>query len=293
MKIIVTGSLGHIGSPLTRELVAKGHSVTVISSNPEKQVAIESLGARAAIGKVEDSLFLKEMFLGADAVYCMTPPNFLATDQIEYYEQSAKYYADAIRYAGVKRVVYLSSYGADLPSGTGFIEGSYKAEQVLNAITGISLTYIRPGYFYYNLLGFISMIKSLGFMGTVYGEADKLAMVSPMDIADAIMEEVTQITSTNGVRYVYSDDRTCNEVAAVLGTAIGIPELKWQILAEEQVMQALLANGLSENAAMNLIALGNATHSGILRTEFEKYRPGIGKVSLEDFAIEFASVYNQ
>lgn len=33
MKIIVTGSLGLINTPLTKELVQKGHTVTVISSN--------------------------------------------------------------------------------------------------------------------------------------------------------------------------------------------------------------------------------------------------------------------
>lgn len=37
MKIILTGSLRHIGKPLTEGLVQKGHAVTVISSKPEKQ----------------------------------------------------------------------------------------------------------------------------------------------------------------------------------------------------------------------------------------------------------------
>jgi nucleoside-diphosphate-sugar epimerase len=32
MKIVVTGSLGNISKPLTKELVQKKHSVTVISS---------------------------------------------------------------------------------------------------------------------------------------------------------------------------------------------------------------------------------------------------------------------
>ncbi len=34
MNIVLTGSLGNIGKPLTQELVQKRHSVTVISSNP-------------------------------------------------------------------------------------------------------------------------------------------------------------------------------------------------------------------------------------------------------------------
>ena len=58
MKIIVTGSLGHVGKPLTEELVGKGHSVTVVSSKAERQKDIEALGAKAAIGTMENADFL-------------------------------------------------------------------------------------------------------------------------------------------------------------------------------------------------------------------------------------------
>lgn len=44
MKIVVTGSLGHISKPLTVELAEKGHTITVISSKAEKQKDIEGLG---------------------------------------------------------------------------------------------------------------------------------------------------------------------------------------------------------------------------------------------------------
>ena len=37
MKIIITGSLGHISKPLTIALVKKGDAVTVISSNVAKK----------------------------------------------------------------------------------------------------------------------------------------------------------------------------------------------------------------------------------------------------------------
>lgn len=58
MKVIVTGSLGNIGKPLTTQLVQKGHTVTVISSKSEKQKDIEANGARAAIGSLSDVDFL-------------------------------------------------------------------------------------------------------------------------------------------------------------------------------------------------------------------------------------------
>lgn len=293
MKIVVTGSLGNISKPLTQELVQKGHSVTVISSNAERQKDIEALDAKAVIGSIEDIELLTNTFKDADAVYCMNPPNFNEPDQIAYYERIGNSFALSIQQSEIKRVVYLSSYGAHLPSGTGFITGSYKTEKILEAIPGISLTFIRPTFFYYNLLGFIGMIKTAGFIGSVYGSEDKLAMVSPKDIATAVSEEITQLNRIRKVRYVTSDDRTCNEIAQVLGEAIGIPDLKWLTLPKEQVMKSLLSNGLSENAAANLIELGEAIHNGRLREDYDLNKPIFGKVRLEDFAKEFAAVYHQ
>ena len=43
MTITLAGSLGHIGRPLTETLLAHGHAVRVISSNPDRAAAIESL----------------------------------------------------------------------------------------------------------------------------------------------------------------------------------------------------------------------------------------------------------
>ncbi len=52
MKIVLTGSLGNIGRPLTQALTEQGHTITVISSSDSRQKDIEALGAKAAIGKM-------------------------------------------------------------------------------------------------------------------------------------------------------------------------------------------------------------------------------------------------
>lgn len=74
MKIVLTGSPGHISRPLTQLLVLNRIEVTVISSKPERRTDIEALGASAAIGSVTDVDFLANSFTGAGAVYTMTPP---------------------------------------------------------------------------------------------------------------------------------------------------------------------------------------------------------------------------
>ena len=58
MKIVVTGSLGNVSKPLAQKLVKAAHDVVVISSKAEKVKAIEEIGAKAAIGSLEDVNFL-------------------------------------------------------------------------------------------------------------------------------------------------------------------------------------------------------------------------------------------
>lgn len=292
MKIVITGSLGHIGQPLTATLLELGHSVTVVSSNPGKRDAIEALGAIPAIGSLADQTFLTGLLREANAVYCMVPPNYTHPDQLAYYGDIGAVYAQAIRQSGIKRVVYLSSYGAHLASGTGFITGSYRGEQLLNGLPGISLTHIRPSFFYYNLLNFIGMIKTAGFMGSVYGGEDRLTMVSPQDIAAAVADELTRQYDISPIRYVASDDRTCNEVAAVLGKAIGMPGLTWKVLPKEAVKQAMQQHGMGAAAADKYVELGEAIHSGRLRADYDLHTPVFGKITLEEYALEFAQIYH-
>src|SRR6185437_5628420 len=124
MKIVITGSLGHISKPLTQELIQKGHSVTVISSKSEKQKDIEALGATAAIGTIEDVGFLTGTFTGADAVYTMIPPGNILGPNLDLraqIHQIANDYKQAIEQSSVKRVVQLSSIGAHMDKGNGIL----------------------------------------------------------------------------------------------------------------------------------------------------------------------------
>ncbi len=107
MKITVTGSLGYVSTPLIKELIKKGHSVTVISSKAEKQAAIEAIGAKAAIGTIEDVNFLIDNFKNADAVYCMialdggfNDPDNTAGNLIARADAVANNYTKAIELSG-------------------------------------------------------------------------------------------------------------------------------------------------------------------------------------------------
>jgi uncharacterized protein YbjT (DUF2867 family) len=279
MKIIITGSLGHISKPLTQILVGQGHQVTVISSNPEKRMAITEIGARAAIGSVEDQDFLVNVFSGAEAVYTMVPPvSYMEPDldPIKHFSKIGSNYVTAIRQSGISRVVNLSSWGAHRDNGTGGIVGTYYLENIINELPAdIIITHIRPTSFYYNLFGLIPVIKYTGKIAANYGAEDRTVLVSPNDIADVVAE------------------LTCNEVAAILGEAIGKPDLQWELISNEQAQQNLERAGLPKRSAALLVELQAGHHNGLIAEDYYKNRPELGKVKTIDFAKEFAIAYQK
>lgn len=294
MKYVVTGSLGHISKPLAQQLIQSGHQVTIISSKPDKIGEIEKIGAKAAIGSVEDTAFLIKSFTGADAIYTMVPPFFTSQNWLEQITQVGRNYAEAIREAGVKYVVNLSSIGAHLPEGCGPVSGIYYVEQALNELENVNVKHLRPGYFYYNFLNNAGMVKHLGIIGGNFGADTKLALADTSDIAEAAAEELLHLNfSGNSNRYIVSDERTTHEIATVLGNAVGKPDLRWVDFSDEDTKAAMLQNGLPEEMAAKYTEMGAALRSGEMAAEYQQQKPiALSKTKLESFAPTFAQAYN-
>jgi len=282
MNIVLTGSLGNIGKPLATELITKGHSVTIISSNTDKQKEIETIGAKAAIGSIGDVNFLTTTFAGADAVYCMIPFNFMEEDQTAYFKNIETNYVQAIRQNEIENVVFLTGWAADT-------EASY----LLNQLSDRTVIELRPGYFYTNFYNDINIIKQHGTLMAGYGGDDKIAFVSPDDIAEAAFEELTTPFQGKRARYVASEELTCNEAATILGEAIGKPDLKWIALSEEQLLDGLIQSGFPQQLAHDFVKMQVETHSGKTFENYLKNRPALGKAKLKEFAKEFAKAYHQ
>jgi len=297
MKIIVTGSLGHISKPLSIELIKKGHNVTIVSSDTEKRFAIEDMGAKAAIGSVQDEEFLVTTFAGADAVYTMVPPvSYMQADldPVAHFSNIGRNYASAILSSGIQKVVNLSSWGAHRDNGTGGIVGSYYLEKIMNSLPStISITNIRPASFYYNLYSSIPTIKYTGSIVANYGAEDRIVMVAPEDIAVAVAEELQATNKGRRMRYVASEELTCNEVASILGNAIGKPDLQWKIISDDQMQHNLETAGLPPKSAALLVELQAGHHKGLIAEDYYLNRPVLGKVKLVDFAKDFAKAFNK
>ncbi|MBB6330998.1 uncharacterized protein YbjT (DUF2867 family) [Chryseobacterium sediminis] len=298
MNIVLTGSIGNIGKPLTKELVQKGHSVTVISSNEERKSAIEALGAKAVIGSMFDVDFLTETFTGADIVYLMETMEAAGDmfdkniDFIGKISEIGEHYKTAVERSGVKKIVHLSSIGAHTDQGTGIIVFHHHVEQILKQLPDdIAIKFIRPVGIYFNMFSFIHTIKNKGAIISNWGGDQKEPWVSPLDIADVIAEEIEKPFDGRTIHYVASDEVSPNEIAKALGKSIGKPDLQWKVISDQELLKSWLDIGFNEQVSKGFVETQAAQRSGILYEDYDQHPPVLGKVKLADFAREFAEVY--
>lgn len=301
MNIVLTGSIGNIGKPLTQSLIKNGHAVTVISSNAERQPAIEALGAQAAIGSIQDASFLVKTFQGADIVYLMETLDATGgdmsekeTDFIGLISQIGRNYKQAIEQSGVKKVIHLSSIGAHMDKGNGFLVFHHNVENILKQLPAeVTIKTLRPVGFYTNMFSFISTIKNKGAIISNYGGSQKEPWVSPLDIAAVIAEEMELPFEGRTIRYIASDEVSPDEIAVALGKAIGKPDLQWKVISDEQLLNSWLSIGFNPQIAQGFIEMQANQGSGRLYEDYYRNRPVLGKVKLAEFAKNFAAVYQQ
>lgn len=294
MKLLLTGSLGHIGLPLTKQLIKDGHDVTVISSNQDRTASIEKLGAHALIGNMLDQKFLTEALKKVDGAYLMTSLAHADTGTPEQVSKRvSKTYANAVKNSGIKNIVNLSSVGADQGPEVGTLHMYQNIESAINQIEGINVTHIRPTSMYYNLLNNIMVIKKAGAIYENYPGDVLGSFVAPEDIALVIAEALENPQTGINVKYVASDEKTGEEVAQILGDAIG-KKIKWVQISDGDKLTSLLNVGIPEELATGLTRMGAAHALPAFYADYHKNQPTLGKTKLADFAkTDFAVAYNK
>ena len=126
-----------------------------------------------------------------------------------------------------------------------------------------------------------------------YAGSNHLPLVNPADIADAAAEEMEQPITGKSIRYLVSDERTADEVASVLGAAIGKSDLKWVEFSDTDPLGGMKKAGLPEEIAKNYTEMGTAVRENKFWDDYIKHKPAVlGKRKFAEFAREFAAAYN-
>jgi len=291
--ITVMGATGQTGSKIARALLAAGEEVRALGRSREKLAALAADGAEARAGDTADAGFLTEAFRGAEAVYTLLPTDRRAPDYAARQREEGLAIVEAIRDAGVRRVVALSSLGAEVPAGTGVIAGLHEQEERLRALEGVDLLLVRPVSFFENYFDQLELVRSQGIVADSVAPDLAIPMVATRDVADVAARALaTRDWHGVAVRELLGPrDLAPVEAARILGERIGKPELPYVALGYEEMAGALVEAGLSESFARLYVEMTRAFNEGRVGPLAGRTPENTTPTRFEDFADEWAAAF--
>jgi uncharacterized protein YbjT (DUF2867 family) len=285
---VILGATGNTGSEVARRLLDKGKRVRVVGRDNNRLAPFVSRGAEAFAADVLDTDALSRALAGAQGVYVLIPPDMTSPDFRGHQDRVTESIAKALEKVGVVHAVTLSSVGADKPDKTGPVVGLHKMELRLAQVSGLNALHLRAGYFMENTLAQISIIRSLGMMAGPIRADVPLAMIATRDIGAAAAEALLRLDfrGRQTQELLGPRDVTYAEAAKVIGTAIGIPDLAYKQLPDEQVIQAMTGMGISRNMAQLLCEMSAAINSGYMKPLEPRSEKNTTPTSFETFVQE-------
>ncbi len=289
---VITGATGNTGSRIATILLHRSKKVRAVARNKNKLNALTHLGAEIAPGSVEDQKFLSEAFQGASAVYTLIPPDVQAKSVIAFMNKAGETITEALKQANVRNVVFLSSIGAHLSSGTGPIVGLHNQEQRLNQLDA-NVLHLRPTFFMENFLSNIPMIREMNILGSPAHPDLAMPMIATKDIGTYAADRLDRLdfSGKSWADLLGPRDYTHAEVAKVLGNAIGKPDLQYIQFSYEDGRNGMIQSGLSTEMADLYIEMYRAFNDGTIQAE-KRTPENTSPTTLEEFATEvFAPAY--
>ncbi len=264
---VVLGASGNTGHLVAKNLLARKQKVRVVGRNSARLQPLAAEGAEVFIGDLSDAQALTKALTGADSAYVMIPPNLTSNDVRAFQERVSDAIASAVRKAGVKHVVSLSSVGADKASGTGPVVGLHNLEQKLNRIDGANVLHLRAGYFMENTLPQVGAIRMTGSVVGPLRPDLKVAMIATRDIGAAATDALLQLAfrGKQTQELLGKRDLDYNEAASIIGNGIGKPDLGYTQLPDHQAKAALVQMGMSEDLVRLLLEMAGALNAGTMR----------------------------
>ena len=278
---VILGASGNTGSIIADFLISKSKKVRVIGRDAGRLERFVRKGAEAFTADLTDALALTKAFRGAGAAYLLLPPITSREDQ----ERESDAIAKAVKESGLPYALYLSSYGAQVPEGTGPVTGLHSSEQKLNAIGGLNVLHLRAAYFMENNLAAISMIQGMGIFGHALLPDLKLPMIATRDVGNYAAHRLLDLdfSGNQTCELLGERDLSLTEVTAIIARGIGKPDLRYQQFPYGQVQQMLEQMGMTPKKAAVYIEMFQAINAGVLAAQEPRSRKNTTRTSFEQF----------
>ncbi len=282
----IMGATGHIGHAVVEDLLKRGHIVRAIGRSEEKLEPLAHKGAQIISLDFEDAGALRDAFKDTYAVFTMIPP---VSDQEHYgvyQEEICEVIWEAVLKSKVKRVVNLSSIGADLSSGTGPIVGLHRLENRLNSIEGLDLLiHLRPGFFMENVEVFLPQMQKRGVIMSPIDEYLPIAMIATRDIGWKVADFLDSTAPLGHMVFelIGPKEISMQHVIEVFKELFDHPELQYQQITLQDARKNMLATMPKETVDM-MIEMYEGFNSGLIAPTEELKPSHRGITTFEEYA---------
>jgi uncharacterized protein YbjT (DUF2867 family) len=268
----VIGATSDVGKVVVDGLRASGHGVRPVS--------------RSHGISLDDARALRQAFTAVEGAFILIPFDMQAEDLHDREREMGGRLAEAMKGAGLRRVVLLSGLSAHLRTGSSL--GAALMEDRLDRLEIPELVHLRAGFFMENFLkglAFPAQVDTGAFMTPFRGDRP-MPMISAGDVGVKAAEALTEMPFRGSrVRELHgAGDYTLTEATATLCAALGRPEVPYVQVPYQDARAGMMAAGMSASFAEAVLETARSFNEGevwALETRSERHTT---PTSLESWA---------
>ncbi len=245
----VIGITGKTGGMAATALLRHGQKVRGIVRNATKGVEWRERGAEIVAAELSDKEQMARALEGSEGVYIMLPTYFEAQDMFSENTRDLASLKHAVMASGVRKVVFLSSIGAERGTGTGAILKLHEMEETFSSLP-ISAVAIRAGWFMENFHGLIPSARETGVHWSFLDPLNlRVPMIATKDIGTLAAELLQQTWSGHRVIELAAEPALSPTVVASTFSKVFGREIKASIIPRDQWISTYQSWGLTPRSS--------------------------------------------
>jgi uncharacterized protein YbjT (DUF2867 family) len=281
--ILLTGATGNTGSQVVHALRRSGRDVRAFVRDPQKARRLLGGDVELAVGDFADGGSVRAALEGVEEVVlsCADDPR-----RVEWENDLI----DAAAAAGVRRVVKLSTIGAEPGAPVAFWDWHGRIEEHLRS-SALNAVVLRSSFYMTNLLAAAEQVRQ-GSLVAPAGSA-RVAMIDPVDVG-AVAAAVLTDGGQDGETLVLTGPEavTWAQLAGIL-TAVTGRSVEFVDVPPEAARRGMIESGLPEFVADQLLAIFAMLREGAAETVTGTVEELTGRPSrtFENFARDHAAAF--
>jgi uncharacterized protein YbjT (DUF2867 family) len=252
---IILGASGQVGSAIVNNLLSRNEKVKAIIRNPDKANTLQTnKNLTIEVADAFDLPALENAFKNGDTIFLLTPETGNSDDVIGDTKKILTNYRKAIENSTIKKIVGLSSMGAQHENDSGNLKMSYLLEHSFMSLD-IQKIFVRPAYYYSNWMNYISVVQDTGVLPSFYPVDLKIAMISPLDVAQFVADIMVRDIEGEPVFEVQGPESyNATDIANIFGKTLG-REVNVQQIPRQEWAKTLQGFGFTADATKNFIEM--------------------------------------